>query len=54
MTLTEKETLISKMISTPQGRQALAASMLQPLRTRLGYGNDDKKLLRNIYSELLK
>lgn len=54
MTVTEKEALISKMISTPQGRQALAASMLQPLRTRLDYGNDDKKLLRNIYSELLK
>ncbi|HEY5268566.1 MAG TPA: hypothetical protein VII94_05585 [Candidatus Saccharimonadales bacterium] len=54
MTLIEKEALIIKMISTPQGKQALAASMVQPLKNRLGFGNDDKKWLRSIHSKALK
>lgn len=34
---TEKQRLISELIATPAGRQKLAASMTQPLRTRRDY-----------------
>jgi hypothetical protein len=37
LTKAEKDALIAAYLSTPQGREKLAAAMVQPIRTRLEY-----------------
>lgn len=40
----QNSNLINKFLSTPQGRQKLAASMIQPLRTRIDYQGLARKM----------
>jgi hypothetical protein len=40
-----KQGLISRFIATPAGRQKLAASMAQPLRTRIDYSGMSRRAL---------
>ena len=45
MTNEEKEFLIAKAMDSDEGRQALAAAMVNPIRTSLDYQGLGRKLL---------